>query len=319
MSTLPATLPAYDRRLLAARAAVLACVAVAGYIVGHRSAPTPPREPTQSASVAGALLDYPASWQPSAAIPTISGLAIEHPLLLVPTGGGGQAGLLGGALPAGEHSPLPSQFLAAAGRAPQTSVVNLQEAQAYRYSGLTVPGSGQALELFVIPNPSGNATALACYASPAVMRYLQACEQIVARLTLVGQSQTYELTPQPDYAGQLSVAIATLDQARTTLRRRLGPRAGPVVISRVASRLAQAFARAAASVSALEPAVPAGSAQALLSGAILKAHAAYVALASAAHKRDQPAFAAARTGVLQAETAIDQALAGFALLGYQPA
>jgi hypothetical protein len=319
MSTLPATLPAFDRRLLAAGAAVLACVALAGYLLGHRPAPSPTREQTQSASVAGALLDFPASWQPSSAIPTINGLAIEHPLLLVPAGSSGQAGLLGGALPAGERSPLPSQFLASVGRAPQTSIVNLQEAQGYRYSGLTVPGSGQALELYVIPNPGGNATALACYASPAAMRYLQACEQIVARLTLVGQSQTYELTPQPDYAGQLSATIVPLEEARTTLRRQMGPRVGPVTIRRVASRLAQAFARAAASVSALEPAVPTGASQALLSGAMLKAHAAYLALAAAAHKRDQSAFAAARARVLQAETAIDQALAGFGLLGYQPA
>lgn len=319
MSTLPATLPAFDRRLLAAAAVVLGCVAIAGYLVGHRPAPSTTREQTQTASVAGALLDFPASWQPSSAVPTIAGLPIEHPLLLVPASGGGQAGLLGGALPSGERNPLPSQFLAAAGRVPQTSIVNLQESQAFRYSGLTVPGTDQALVLYVIPNPGGNPTALACYASPAVARYLRACEQVVARLTPVGQSQTYELTPQPGYAGQLSAAIVSLEQARTTLRREMGPHVGAATIARVASLLAQAFARAAATVSSLEPTIPTGGSQALLSSAILRAHAAYAALAAAAGRRDQAAFAAARTGVLQAETAADQALAGFGLLGYQPA
>jgi len=317
--TLPATLPAFDRRLVGAAAAVLGAVAIAGYLVGHRPPPSPAREPTLTASVAAALLDFPASWQPSTAVPAIKGLPIEHPLLLVPAGSGGQAGLLAGALPAGERSPLPSQFLAAAGRQPQTSVVNLQEAQAYRYAGLTVPGSSQALVLYVIPNPGASPTALACYAAPAVARYLQACEHVIARLTLVGQSQTYEPTPQPTYAGQLSAAILALDQTRTKLRRAMGPRAQPPAVVRLAGRLARAFARAGASVSSLEPSIPTGGAQAVLSGAILRAHAAYAALAAAAHRRDEAAFASARTRVLEAETGVDQALDGFGLLGYQPA
>jgi hypothetical protein len=319
MPMLPATLPAFDRRLVAGAAALLGAVAIAGYLVGHRPPPSPSREQTLTASVAAALLDFPASWQPSTSVPTIKGLQIEHPLLLVPAGSGGHAGLLAGALPAREHSPLPSQFLAAAGRRPQTSVVNLQEAQAYRYTGLTVPGSGQALVLFVIPNPGASPTALACYAAPAALRYMQACEHVVARLTLVGQSQTYELAPQPTYAGQLSSAILSLDQARTKLRRGMGSRVPPATVVRLAGRLAQAFARAAASLSAVEPSIPTAGAQAVLSGTILRAHAAYSALAGAAHRRDQVAFTTARTRVLEAETAVEEALAGFGLLGYQPA
>ena len=60
-----------------------------------------------------------------------------------------------------------------------------------------------------------------------------------------------------------------------------------------------------------------GQAQSALSAALVRARGAYRALAVAAGKRNEAAFASARGQVEEDERAVDGALGGFALLGYR--
>src|SRR4029077_13217005 len=246
------------------------------------------------------------------------GLPIAHPVALAPDGDAAHAALLAGALPRGELSPLPGRFIASMHTLPETEVVNLQEVQAYRYARLSIPGFDRMLTLFVIPNPHGDPTALACYASPAFSAYMRTCEKIVATLTLVGQPQSYDLTPEPNYARRIGTSIAALDRLRVTVRRDLRPQASPVTVRALAPRLARGFANAAASLSALEPSFAAGQAQSALSASILQARDAYTALAAAAAGESASHYASARKRVYEAESNVNWALESFALLGYDP-
>jgi hypothetical protein len=308
-----------DRRLLVVPVLLLALAGLLGYLAGHRHAAPPAREPVLSASVGGVLLNVPAHWRPAPGAREIPGFAIRHAISMGPGGSAVEAGLLAGVLPGGQPSPLPSQLLARLRQPPVTAVVGLQEAQAYRYTGFSITGYDRSLTVYVVPNPGGNPTAIACFAASAQSPDLQACERSVATLRLAGRPQSYELTPRPEYAQRLSASISALNAQRLSLRGQMGPGATPLELQRLAGKLARAFAGAAATLSGLEPTLATGQAQSALSGAILRARAAYVALAAAAGQRNEARFAAARVQVDSAEAAVDTALEGFALLGYRAA
>jgi hypothetical protein len=293
-------------------------VAIVGYLAGHRRAHTVAPERMLTASAASVLLDYPSSWQPAAAVPAIPGLSIAHSIVLAPGGDPSHAGLIVGQLLGGEPSPLPPAFIALLKRLPETQVANLLGNQAYRYSGMSVPGFAHQLTLYTIPNPGGQATALACYSPAGSSTDVRTCEHIVATLTLVGQSQSYDLTPNPTYATRLSALIQTLDQQRLTMRREMRSLTGGAALQRDPARLASAFAGTAQSLAGLEPSLAAGRVQAALAASILQARDAYTAFAAAV-KGEGATLTAARAQVYAAEASVDSSLANFALLGYKQA
>jgi hypothetical protein len=195
-------------------------------------------------------------------------------------------------------------------------VVILPEAQGYRYPGLRVSGFKRELTLYVIPSPGGPSTALACYASSASGEDMATCEQIVSTVTLIGQSQSYALTPAPAYARALTAWITVLDRERLAVRRKLGVQAGPAVAQRLAGTLASIFAKAASDLSALEAPPAAGPAQAQLAATLWRARDAYRALATLAPSQDAARLAPARVRIDAAEADVNQALERFAWLGY---
>jgi hypothetical protein len=298
---------------------LLFVVAIIGYLVGFHRAPATSGaasgETTRIASGASVLLEYPSTWQPAAGAPAIPGLPIARPLVLAPGGNSARAGLLSGQLPAGEASPLPSRFLALVRGIPYVEVMNLLDVQAYRYSRLSLPGYDRILDLYVIPNSGGNATALACYASNGFSAYLSQCEQIVAKLTPVGQSQ-YDLTPNTPYARRLGALIEALDRERLRLRSEIRRAAAPAAVGRLARTLADRFAAAAVSLAALEAPPAAGPAQAALTTAMLHARDTYRTLAAAATAERLGRYEAARALIDSTEARVDTALESFALLGY---
>jgi len=221
-------------------------------------------------------------------------------------------------VPHGEPGPLPRRFVAGLSRIPQTQIVDLVEAQAYRYAQLGVRGFDDMLTIFVIPDPGGDPTLLACYAPSAASAYMRTCEQTVAGVTLVDQSQTYELTPEPTYARDISGAVAQLDALRIALKRELRPQVSAATARELATRLAAGFAAADAALKGLEPSFAAERPQAALSTAILQARDGYVALASAASAESAAAYAAAQQRIATAESDVNWALENFALLGYDP-
>ncbi|HEV2979926.1 MAG TPA: hypothetical protein VGX51_00725 [Solirubrobacteraceae bacterium] len=310
-----------DRRMLVVPAVALVLAALLGYLLGHQPARAPVRanEPTSTTSVAGVLLQVPARWRSAANSHEIPGLQLNGAVSFAPGGNAAAAGLVVGALPSGQPSPLPSAMLARLRGQPTTSVVELQEAQAYRYTNLSIAGSTRAVAIYVVPSGGSQPTVLACYASPAQVAELATCQRIVAALTLVGRTQTYDLTPQPEYARQLSAAVATLDAARSSLRTQMAASTSTAHLKQVAEALAGAFAHAAGTLSGLETTLANGAAQSALSGAMLQAHSAYTALAKAAGRNEVGAYGAARGQVEAAESAVNGALQAYSLLGYRSA
>jgi hypothetical protein len=304
-----------DRNLSLLAAPLLIVVALLGYLAGHgRSAAAPAAavEKTRTISTATVTLDYPAGWQPASAAPTIPGLSLAHATVVGPEGEATQAGLVTGQLPAGEPSPLPSGFVAKLHALPRTEVVSLPETQAYRYTQLNIAGFALPLTLYAIPNPGGHPTAVACYATNALVAFMRTCEQIVATLKLAVQTQSYILTPDSTYAQQVSALLGPVSAARATLRREPGSQPARAVVQGLESALAQA----ATSLSALQSPPAAGQAHAALSNALWRARDAYAALTAAAGTGSPGAYGAARARVSTAEKSVDAALGSFALLGY---
>jgi len=296
-------------------AVALVIAAILGYVAGVEAEGTPARKapPALATSV---LLEYPSSWRRAGAAPEIPGLTVAHPSVFAPYGDSANTGLVSGKLPAGEPSPLPAGFLAGL-RAPlDSAVVNFAEAQAYRYSRLSVAGFAPALTAYVLPGLGGGPTVLLCYASAAAAASMATCERIVSTLRLVGQAQSYNLTPDPGYAGQIRALLDGLERQRVALRAAMQHTATPATVATTASALAQRFGDAADALSHLEPPLVAGQAQLALSAALTRAGEAYAALATAAQAASLPAYGTARAGVEAAEGDIDRALADFAALAY---
>ena len=307
------------RTLPTAVVPVLVAVAVLGYVAGHSRSTAAPAKPTRTARSAHVLIEYPRGWRPVAGGAQIPGLALRDPQLIIAGGAASRAGLIIGELPAGELGPLPRRFVSGLDRLPQTTVVDLVEGQAYRYAQFSGPELQEPLTIFVIPNPDGDPTALACYAPSQASRYMAACEQAVSGVTVVDQSQSYQLTPEPGYAARISAAIASLDRLRVSLKRELHPQITAERTEQLATQLGEGFAKAGESLVRLEPSAAAVGVQKALAAAMQRARDGYAALASAAAERSLSAYTAAKQRITAAEADVDWALENFVLIGYTAA
>jgi hypothetical protein len=311
--------PYGQRNLPAVVIPLLIAVAILGYVVGHARSGGETSKPLRTAKGAHVLIEYPIGWKPAASSTQIPGLAIEHPQLIVPRAPHASAGLVVGTLAGGELGPLPRRFISGLSRLPQTTVVNLLEVQAYRYTGFSGPGLGEPLTVFVIPNPGGSPTVLACYAPAQGSPYMRECEAAVSGVTVVDQSQAYQLAPEPGYAATISASISSLDRLRVSLKRELQPQVSRERAQQLATRLGDGFARAAASLSKLEGSATVQPLQAALVSSTQRARDGYTALAGAAGERNATGYAAAQERIAAAESDVDRALEDFVLLGYGPA
>ena len=213
---------------------------------------------------------------------------------------------------------MPAGFLERVRRQPQISIVALAEAQAYRYAQLSVRGVTGVLTIFVVPNPEGQWTALACNAPTGGSSYMRACEGTVTSATIAGQPQSYQLTPEAAYAAAVSTAITTLNRLRASLTRELRPHVSAAAAEALARRLGDGYAAARRSLERAAPPRVAGAAGQALVSAMARATSGYRALAAAAAESSQSAYAAARTQTAAAERAVDRALENLVLLGYGP-
>jgi hypothetical protein len=294
---------------------VLVAVAILGFLAGHhRSAPAA-EAPARVAYQAGIALEYPPSWHRAAVAPSIPGLALAHALLLAPGGDARRAGLLSGELRRGEAAPLPEAMVSLLRGLPRTEIVDFLDVQAYRYTHVRLAGYDRPLELYVIPNPAGAPTALACYAAAGHDADLAQCQQIVARLTPIGRSR-YDLEPDAAYSHRLGALVGALDGERLALRRQMGRKQSPIAVSRLARTLSGRMATAAAAIRTLPRPSAAAAAQLALAGAIERGGVAYAALVAAA-AAGPAGLTVAQRQVGAAEAAIDRSLAAFALLGYK--
>lgn len=294
-------------------------VAILGYVAGHAHSGGEHSEAPRTAKSAHVLIEYPAGWRLVANSTQIPGLALAHSQLIVPRARNASVGLIVGTLPAGELGPLPRPFVSHLRGLPQTTVVDLVEAQAYRYAQFSGPALREPLTVFVIPNPGGDPTALVCYAPTQASQYMQQCERTVSGVTVVGQSQVNQLAPEREYAIKVSASISPLDRLRVSLKRQLQPQVTAERARQLAAQLAAGFAQAGASLSRLEAPTAAASLQNALSSSIQRARDGYTALAAAAGERSASGYTAAQKRISAAESDVDWALENFVLLGYSPA
>ncbi len=305
---------------LALFACLLAVVAVVGYLAGHNRGKAPPPEPLQQASGASASVEYPpaSGWRPATHLVGIAGLAFTQPLVLAPGGEATHEGLVAGTLSGTGSSPLPAAFLAHLHGLPQTEVVALANAEAYRYSSIQTPST--TYTLYVIPSSGAIEEAVACYVPRANASEMQTCEEIASTLTVTyanGVAPISNLAPELAYARQVSAALGQVDTLRAALSSGVYAHFSAGTIATLASRLAGGLTTARASLLAVQPPAPAESAQSALLSSLSATGAAYASLAGAASGNDEGGYALARGQVAQAETGLNGVLASFALLGYK--
>jgi hypothetical protein len=313
-----------DRRTIAAL--FVMTVAALGYIVGHDRAIAVPVESMRETSNAVTIVHYSSApgWRPASAAPAVPGLSIAQPLVLAPNGGATRGGLIVGQLLGSESSPLPSQLLAHLSQLPDTEVVELANTQAYRYSPLSVTGSGEKLTLYTIPDPSTSTTVIACYASAGFTIHMRTCERLAATLIIAsgrpegGEARAVDsLTPDAGYGRRIAAVAARADELLLTLRPEIHRGASRATVSTLAGRLADGLASVADSLSALRPPPAAGPVHATLSESLRQARAAYSALGVAVSAGNASDYATARTQIYAAEAGLSSALRSFALLGYK--
>jgi hypothetical protein len=305
---------------------VLVLAAVVGFLIGAvRPSAAPPSVGVlvrgNSSHVNPVVLEYATpGWSSASHAIVVPGLALTHEIALAPRAHPTGTGLIAGRAAEDDPGPLPAGLLARLPAPPKAEVVSLLEAQAYRYRRLTPADLGVDLTLYVVPDGKGSGITIACYAqrSSNVNARLGKCERLVSTLTLALNSAQFslDLTPDPQYARQVTAVVASVDRTRVALRATLHRRASTASVSRLATQLAEAFAEASRSLSALQPPLPAARAQATLADALSATHQAYLELARAAETADQTGYGAARTRVGVAEARFAAALNGYALLGY---
>ncbi len=306
---------------------VLLTVAIVGYLEGHGHASPPPMESTREASNAVTVVNYDAAsgWRPasSTGVATIPGLSISQPLVLAPDGNAAHAGLIVGRLLDSEFGPVPPQLLAGVRQLPDSEVVDLLNTQAYRYSRLTLTGSGMGLTLYTIPSSASSTTAIVCYASAGSLRYLPACEQLAGTLTIATGSpqvevRSYEsLTPKLTFGQQVSAVVSRVDGLLGSLRPQIRQGTSRAAAATVATRLADGLAGASGSLAGVQPPPAAARAQGSLSESLGRMREGYLALAAAVSGGDSSEYTAAQTSIYNAEASFSTALRNFALLAYK--
>lgn len=298
----------------AVAAVVLAMAVIVGFVLGHHRSHGSSKPRTLTASTSGISLRYPSSWKVVYTAPGIPGLTLKHLLLLAPTPSA-SANMIAGELRGGEPAPLPRSLISLTRSPPAGEVVALASGnQALRYRNVSIAGVTGELTLYAIPTERGPVQVLACHALGSAS--MQQCERIAASGTL-GSTHSYELTPSTGYASGLNDALTQLDEQRALLRTQLAKEAPLTTLRHASERLTLAFSDGASTISALEPPLVAGRAQAVLTAAVLRARAAYAALTAAASEGEGAPVGAARTRIYEAEAAINSALENFALLAYR--
>jgi len=304
---------------------LLVTVAIVAYLDGHGGSAAAPVERSREASNAATIINYDAAsgWLPASPAPSIPGLEIAQPLALGPGGDGARGGLIVGEMVDSEFGPLPPPLLAQLRAPPDTDVVDLLNTQAYRYSGLTLTGSGMDVTLYTIPTSSSSTTAIVCYAQTGFARYLSTCEQLAGTLTIQAGSpqvevRTYQsLSPQLAFGTRIAAISAQVTGLLGTLRPQLRQGVSRAAAAGVADHLADGLAGAAGELSTVVAPPAAARAQGSLSESLERAHGAYAALGASLSGGDESEYNAALTQVYAAEYSLSTALKNFGLLAYK--
>jgi hypothetical protein len=295
-------------------AAVLA--GAAGLLLGGSSGGTGEASFANSASAGYVELSFPAGWQRLASAPAIPGLRFSQPLALAPAGATSTSGqrLVAGEVSASGPSLLPGAFTAALnGPLPRPEAVRLGALEAYRYSGLSVPGLDGQLTLYAVPTANGVAT-VACLSSTTAAPAPE-CARIAATLKLSGTT-AFGLAPSPRYATALGHTFGTLRSAAGAGTARLRAASSASAQAAAAAQLATAYSSASSGLGRLAVSPAVQSVNASLASALAALGRDYAALAAAARAGDEAAYARAGRALTSDRTRAANALAALRQAGY---
>jgi hypothetical protein len=292
--------------------------ATLGLIIGWVTAGSGDASDTAAYLDGDVALAYSAGWRAVRDAPAIPGLKLSRPEALAPQGKTTKAGFVLGHLRPNGPYPLPSQLVDRLVRpsAPRI-VVSIQDAGAYRYDAMQLSGSDLRETLYVFPGTQDE-TIVACYATPAALRFLATCQRIAegVQFQFVDSVDPTTLAPLPAYARALTRAIDRLNARRAFERARIRARVSAGKQARAAIRLSTAYAATETALRRATVPVAAVGANEVLIGALRQARTAYLKLGSAAQERSPRRWLVARSEVAAAERSVRLALRGLVTLGY---
>jgi hypothetical protein len=309
------TAPRRDRRPVALALALLVAALAGGFVVGHAGSKTSSAGFANSASAGDLELSFPSTWRRPSSPLAPPGLTLSQPLGLVAARSAGSL-VAGMATDAAGPTLLPAAFttqLQGAPPAPHDAVL-LGGLQAYRYAGLHLKGSSDALTVYVVPTSAGVAS-IACRASPPAAATLASCERIAATLRLSGAS-AYPLGPSAAYARVLNDQLARLRAGAGAAATALQAARTPTAQAAAATKLSQAYAQASGGLARATTNPTVRDANAQLAGALAEIATAYSTAASAARSGDGARYGAAVTAVRRGVGALHRAQRSLGALGY---
>jgi hypothetical protein len=288
--------------ILAVGAAIVAGGGGSGGDTGGAT-PTPTAAAPKQVAASGIGLRYPSTYKPTdAGTGALPGTSAKWPIALAGSSSGSR--ILAGRLPSTGPTLLPKELAAGA---PEPTIVRLGNVDAYRYSGVALPGSSSRADVFAIPTSSGVVT-LACVAAPdAPDEFASDCERVVGSLA-ISSHDVLPLGPDRAFAKRLNSAMTTLNARRSTLRKRLRGESRPTAQARDATDLQQAFTKSAGTVAAGKVGPAVAPDRTAIVKAMRQTAAQYRALAHAAGRNDRRAYNRARTGVRRGEAKLRAAL-----------
>jgi serine/threonine-protein kinase len=304
------------RRALLALAAIVLAV---GALALGASMSESPQAPEPVAVDTGELrLRAPAGWKLDRDEPAIGGLALEEPANLEPPPESDERGVTisAGMSPARGATLLPPAYRSQLGKGTHRTSVSLGPLQAYRYEGLSAPGSGEAVVAFVAPTSRGVAT-LACRMADGERRLAAGrCGRVASTLRLE-KGVVYPLGPSAAMAGALRGRIDRLAQRRAKARSMLASVGESAKQGAAADDLADAFRDAARGLASLSVSPQSAAGRDAVVAALRSARDAYKRLGTAARKELAGRYRAAASSVKAAERAVNERLRELRGLGYE--
>ena len=305
----PTTTPTARRtraKVLPAVAALgIALLAVAAFAAGRTGEKDGvPDELSTLASNGTLELHAPTAWETAGEddVPEIPGLTFRNPVGLVDTSLP-STGVVMGMAPSTGPSLLSTRLSGnVSGELPAPTAVELgdDELQALRYRGVEVSRSDRTLTIYAAPTSGGVATVV-CYAPDTGAAAFEAeCEKVARTINLL-RGEPRPLAPDSEEAAAATSAVAGLNKALRSGRRRLREAKRPDGQAAAAADLGDSYRSAARRLSKLELGALASEHASAAVGRLGAAADEYGRLAAAAGAANRGRYNRARAAVLAAE------------------
>ena len=294
---------------------VTAAAGLGGYLVAHNSGGKSQGLRTVSAAGGHLQLTAPGDWKRAPNPARLPGASLSGAVQLSPAGALAASGLVAGTATASGPSGLPAGLAQHTGGA-RREAVHLGRLEAYRYSGLKLPGLAPRLTVYALPT-ADRVALIACLPGPGgAGPRLRTCESIAQTVRLRGL-RPVPVEPSKGYAKRLTETFASLNEARLAAKRRMSGTSTQAAQASAAQGFVRAYQGAHRRIAAAKPGPAARGPNASLASALTRARNAYRRLASAARQGKTGAYDAARRAARTSEVGVRRALERLTGLGYR--